>query len=255
MSTAPHLAQLYRYPVKGLTPELLQSSELIAAENMPFDRIYAIENGPGKFDPRAPKHLPKISFLMLMRNERLAALRTHFDPETHRLTIQRDGQQVAVGDLSTALGRLAIEQFIQADMKDELRGAPKVVSAPGHAFTDVPVKCVHVVNLASIRDLERKLSRPVDPRRFRANLLVDGLEPFAEFTWLDKTITFANGVALTVFDRTVRCAATEVDPVTAQRDLAMLASLQRNYGHAEFGIYAKVAVGGSLSAGEGFGVA
>ena len=42
---------------------------------MPFDRAYAIENGPGRFDPEHPAHLPKINFLMLMRNERLATLR------------------------------------------------------------------------------------------------------------------------------------------------------------------------------------
>ena len=84
------LAALYRYPVKGLTPEPLDSVELRPGETLPFDRAYAIENGPGRFDPAQPRHLPKINFLMLMRDERLATLRSSFDDRTQTLTIARD---------------------------------------------------------------------------------------------------------------------------------------------------------------------
>ena len=72
---SPELKALYRYPVKGLTPEQLENVQLTPGETLPFDRAYAIENGPGRFDPDAPRHLPKINFLMLMRDERLATLR------------------------------------------------------------------------------------------------------------------------------------------------------------------------------------
>ena len=70
----PHLARLYRYPVKGLSPERLDRVEVTSGETLPFDRAYAIENGPGRFDAAAPRHLPKVNFLMLMRDERLATL-------------------------------------------------------------------------------------------------------------------------------------------------------------------------------------
>jgi uncharacterized protein len=65
-----NVQSLYRYPVKGLTPETLQTVELTPGQTVPFDRVYAIENGPGRFDPENPRHLPKISFLMLMRRSR-----------------------------------------------------------------------------------------------------------------------------------------------------------------------------------------
>ena len=68
------VSSLYRYPVKGLTPEPLQSVTLGPGETLPYDRAWAIENGPGRFDPEQPRHLPKINFLMLMRDERLATL-------------------------------------------------------------------------------------------------------------------------------------------------------------------------------------
>ncbi len=95
---------LYRYPVKGLSPEALQSVTLREGQTLPGDRRYAIENGPIGFDPADPKYYPKIRFLMLMRNERLAALRTLFDDATNTLTIRHNNAEAARGDLETAGG-------------------------------------------------------------------------------------------------------------------------------------------------------
>ncbi len=242
------LAALYRYPVKGLTPEPLDRVQLTAGETLPFDRAYAIENGPGRFDPQQPRHLPKISFLMLMRDERLATLKTRFDDATETLTILRDGKQVARGQLTTPLGRQLIEQFIAAYMKAELRGPPKIVHAAGHSFSDVAAKCVHIVNLASVRELERVSGRAIDPLRFRANLYVEGLEPWIEFDWLDKEL-HVGAVKLAVFARTTRCEATNVDPESGARDIAVPELLARTWGHSDFGVYAKVADGGEIVAG------
>src|SRR5690606_18605444 len=138
------LTAIYRYPVKGLTPEPMQRVALAPGLTLPFDRAWAIENGPGRFDPAAPRHLPKINFLMLMRDERLATLRSAFDEATRILTISRDGKPVVHGALDTPLGRQLIEQFIAAYMRAELRGPPKIVQAPGHSFSDMAAKCVHI---------------------------------------------------------------------------------------------------------------
>jgi hypothetical protein len=245
------LQSIYRFPVKGLTPESLQTVVLSPGETLPFDRAYAIENGAKKFDPDSPRYLPKIAFLMLMRDERLATLRTQFDDATQVLVVLRQGKQVARGQLDTALGRQMIEQFFAAYMKSELRGAPRVVSSPGHSFSDVAAKCVHIVNLASVRDLERVVGRPVDPLRFRANLYIDGVEPWAELGWLGKTIAIGKA-RLSVTKRTQRCEATNVDPETAARDMAIPAVLSRTWGHSDFGIYAQVKTGGAIACGDAF---
>lgn len=245
-ATAARVTGLYRYPVKGLSPEALDSVELSPGKTFPLDRTYAIENGLGRFDPEAPKHLPKINFLMLMRDERLATLRTRFDDATQTLTILRDGKQVAGGQLSTSIGRQLIEQFVAAYMKEELRGPPKIVQAPGHSFSDVAAKCAHIVNLASVRELERVVGRPVNPLRFRANIYLEGFAPFVELGWIGKQIN-AGATRLSVFDRTSRCEATNVEPQTGTRDMAIPATLRRAWGHTDFGVYAKVVVGGRLA--------
>ena len=247
-SSPPTLDALYRYPIKGMSPEALDRVTLLPGQTVPLDRAWAIENGPGRFDPAAPRHLPKINFLMLMRDERLATLKSKFDDATQTLTIHRDGKQVARGQLTTPLGRQLIEQFLAAYMKAELRGPPKIVHAEGHSFSDVSAKCVHIVNLASVRELERTIGRPVDPLRFRANLYLKGIEPWREFKWLGSEIE-AGPVKLAVFARTQRCEATNVDPATGTRDMAIPAHLMRSWSHQDFGIYAKVVTGGELAVG------
>lgn len=245
----PRLNAIYRYPVKGLTPQRLDRVDLAAGETLPYDRAWAIENGPGRFDDQAPRYLPKISFLMLMRNERLATLEAQFDEETETLTILRGGRQVARGQLGTKLGRQMLEQFFAAFMKDALRGAPRIVSAPGHSFSDVAAKCLHIVNLATVAELERAGGQPIDPLRFRANLYVDGIPAWAEFGWIGKEIAIGPA-RIKVFDRTTRCDATNVDPKTGARDMAIPAVLQRRWSHSDFGVYARVTTGGPIAAGD-----
>src|SRR5262252_3919756 len=118
-SARPCLRAIYRYPVKGLTPEALERAALAPGDTLPFDRAYAIEHAGGRFEEASPRHLPKTNFLMLMRNERLATLRSKFEDDTETLTLSRDGKPVARGRLSTPLGRRLIEQFIAAYMQRE----------------------------------------------------------------------------------------------------------------------------------------
>lgn len=243
------ILSLYRYPVKGLSPQQLGGVRLEPGNTLPWDRAYAIENGPGRFDPDNPKHLPKINFLMLMRNERLAALRTEFDDETQTLTINRDGRQIAKGALGSKLGRQLIEQFLAGYMKDELKGPPRIVSAPGHSFSDVSAKCLHLVNLATIREVEGVVGRPLDPTRFRANVYFDGPEPWAEKNWLGRNLRIGEA-RLKVFAETNRCEATNVNPETAERDTAIPPTLLRTYGHTAVGVYATVATGGEVRPGD-----
>src|SRR5882757_11402783 len=112
MSPTPsaHLASIYRYPVKGLSPEALPRVALGVGQTLPADRRYAIENGPSGFDPAAPAWMPKAYFLMLMRDEWLAGLHAHFDDENHILTLRQDNAILAQGNLETAEGRTAIER-------------------------------------------------------------------------------------------------------------------------------------------------
>lgn len=243
------ISAIYRYPVKGLSPESLPSVTLAPGLTLPADRMYAIENGPSGFDPAAPQHFPKQRFLMLMRNERLAALDTHFDDATHTLTIRFNGAEAARGDLRTPEGRQAIENFFASYSADELQGQPKVLFSDGHSFSDVAAKVVSIINAASVAAVENAAGAPIDPLRFRGNLLVEGWPAWHEFDLLDQTLAVGD-VRLKVFKRIVRCAATNVEPRTGIRDLEIPKTLMQAFGHMDCGIYAQVIEGGTIAAGD-----
>jgi uncharacterized protein len=243
------IASIYRYPVKGLTPETLERATLSPGQTLLADRRYAIENGPSGFDPAQPKWLPKPHFLMLMRDEWLAGLRTHFDDASHVLTIRHNGKIAVQGDLETAEGRAAIENFFASAWAGQIKGPPKVLSSQGHSFSDVARKVVSIINLASVRAIDNMVGAPVHPLRFRANLYVEGWPAWHEFDLVDRTLKIGD-VKLSVVKRIVRCAAINVDPDTAERDLAIPQALQRRLGHADCGIYAEVIAGGSIAVGD-----
>jgi len=240
---------IYRYPVKGLSPQVLDRVRLTAGATLPADRLYAIENGPSGFDPAAPAYFPKQRFLMLMRNERLAALRTDYDEASHTLTIQAEGREAACGDLRTKQGRLAIEAFLRRFMPDELRGPPKVLFGDNHSFSDVAKKVVSLINLASVTAVETAAGAAVHPLRFRGNIYVAGWPAWHEFDLLGREVEIG-GARLKVIKRIVRCAATDVDPGTGIRDLTIPKTLLQNFGHADCGVYAQVVTGGDIARGD-----
>ena len=248
MADTSRIQAIYRYPIKGLSPELLAHVPLAVGATLPADRLYAIENGPAGFDPAAPRHQPKQRYLMLKRNERLARLRSRFDDGSHILTIASEGREVR-GDLRNVEGRAAVEQFFAGYCADELRGPPRVLHAPGFSFSDVAAKVVSIINLASVAAIENVVGVPVDPLRFRANLYVAGWPAWHEFDLLDRQIAIGDA-RLKAVKRIVRCAATNVDPVTGIRGLEIPATLLQRFGHGDCGIYAEVVHAGAIAIGD-----
>lgn len=241
----------YRYPVKGFSPDKLDAVTLQPGGTFPLDRAYAIENGPSGFDPTAPKHISKMKFLVLAAEPKVAELTSRFADDGHRFTLVKAGVEQLSVSLATEAGRAELEAFIAAYFSAELRGAPRVLAQAGHSFSDIGDKAVHIVNLASVRDLSEKLGRDLDPLRFRANIYVDDMPAWSEFDLIDGTIA-VDGLALSPFHRTQRCAATNVNLSTATRDEEIPQALYAAYGHRHLGIYARVATAGSLKIGDRF---
>jgi hypothetical protein len=250
MTAAAKIQSIYRYPVKGLSPEPLQGARLVVGETVPGDRLYAIENGPSRFDPALPRYQPKTHYLMLMRNERLATLKTRYDAVGRTLIVAHDGRETVRGDLGSPRGRAAIERFFAGFCADELRGPPKVLHAPGFSFSDVARKVVSIINLASVAALEDVVGAAIDPLRFRGNVYVSGWPAWHELDLVGREITIGPHARLKVVKRIVRCAATNVDPDTGVRDLAIPDALQRTYDHADCGIYAEVLRAGEMAVGD-----
>jgi len=246
---------IYRYPVKGLSAEKMDRVALMPGECLPHDRRFAVALGSTRFDPQHPEWLPKIGFVMLMRDEKLAQLRTRFDAESGVLAIAANGRELLRAAMTEPDGRRRVAEFL-ADFLGDVDGPLRVVEAPGHAFADArrkpnatTDKYVSLINRASIAALEEAMGVPVDPLRFRANVYLEGAPAWREHDWVGCEITLG-AARLRVVSPITRCAATQVNPVTAQRDLDIVAALERAFGHINMGVYAEVVAGGEISLGD-----
>lgn len=250
------IAKLYRYPIKGLSAEALERVTLSPGRCLPQDRRFAIALGTTDFDPTHPAWLSKTHFIMLMRDEALARLDTRFEPDGAVLTIAEDGRLLVEASLTDPERRRRIAEFFDGFLGGAVAGPLRVVEAPGHAFADAQPKpnasteqYVSLINLASIRELEGAIGAPVDPIRFRANVYFEGPPAWAEHEWMERHIT-VGAAQLRVISPITRCAATEVNPATAKRDLDVVKTLMRRWGHNIMGIYAEVVAGGDLAIGD-----
>jgi uncharacterized protein YcbX len=245
------IRSLYRYPVKGFSPEPLAGADLVAGGYFPCDRLYAVENGPSGFDPEAPAFVSKTRFTVLARIPKVALAHTAYDETSGLFSITAEGHPGFSGDLRTDGGRAAFAAWLTAFLDaDDLNGALKVLTAPPHRFTDDLKGFVSVINLESVRDLEAKLGRPVDPLRFRANLYVDGWPAWSELELQPGAAVRIGAAQTSVYKPITRCIATHVDPVTGERDIDMVPALRDLYGHLYCGVYLNVTAGGRVEIGD-----
>jgi uncharacterized protein len=250
------IAAIYRYPVKGLSAEAIDRVSLTPGECLPQDRRFAVALGTTAFDPLCPDWLPKTRFIMLMRDESLARLHTRFDAANGRLSIAQRDRVLLDEPIGEPAGRQRIGAFFDEFLAGAVAGPLRVVEAPGHAFADARRKpnattdqYVSLINLASIRALEAVIGAAVDPLRFRANVYFDGVPAWRELDWLGGEIA-VGGARLRIVAAITRCAATQVNPLTAERDLDIVATVERRFGHNLMGVYAEVAGGGAIAIGD-----
>ncbi len=245
---------LYRYPVKGLTPEPLDQATLTPGRCIPWDRAFALAQGEAKLDPTHPAWISKTNFMCLARNAKAALLHTSFDEAASTLTIVPPGGGNLTASPFTATGRATLTSFLTAFLGEETRygtngQAPQFHYFPQHSFCDHKTQVVSLIGLGSLHALEDAVGAPRDPRRFRANIYIDDIAPWAEFSWLDREIQIG-GARLLVQERIDRCAATMVNPDTGVRDANPVKELQQHFGHVDLGIFAEIVAGGDIRPGD-----
>ncbi len=243
------VSALYRHPVKGFTPEPLERVDLASGRFFPGDRMYAVEVGPSGFDPAAPAHVSKMKFTVLARIAGIARVRTAWDETTGVMTFSAEGVPDIAARLDDADDRMRLEAWLTDFLGEEATGPLRLLAGEGHRFMDDPMGHVSVLNLASVRDLETRLGRPLDPLRFRANVHVEGWPAWVENDWAGREMTLGPA-RLTVVKPITRCAATHVDPATGVRDIHVVNALFEQYGHRWCGLYLSVLDGGRVAVGD-----
>ncbi|MBS1675435.1 MAG: MOSC domain-containing protein [Actinobacteria bacterium] len=238
----PHVVALYRYPIKGFTPESLPALTVQADGRIAGDRVLAFRfaEAARPEDRDGLDYWPKSKGLALESFPALAALRLTYDEQRQRVRIVHDGSVLAETGLDDA-GRSALVDAVTAFVQDSPDG--KRLKRPGRLpltlvgdgstsrFQDRSRGFVSVHSAASVTALGAALAQEVDDRRFRSNVVIGGVDAWQELDWEgDVTI---GGVRLTTAGPIVRCLATHANPDTGERDARVLTTLTGSFGQAE----------------------
>jgi uncharacterized protein YcbX len=107
---------------------------------------------------------------------------------------------------SCRLVRIADDMVRVVDREFAVSGEVQVGFADGYPFL--------LTSEASLEDLNRRMAAPLPMNRFRPNIVVAGVEPFAEDGW--KRISIGE-MTFEVVKPCARCVITTTDQVTAER--------------------------------------
>ncbi|WP_341579228.1 MOSC domain-containing protein [Microbacterium schleiferi] len=235
------VAALYRYPVKGFTPEPRERIVVQDDGRVEGDRVLAFRfaDAVEPEDEEGLEYWPKKRGLALMDMPSLARLRLSYDSDRGHLAI-RDGERVLVDAVLDDAGRRQIEDAVTA----WLRETPDVrhLKRPGRLplrligdgvtsqFQDRPRGYVSVHAAASVVDLGRAADAVVDDRRFRSNVVIEGIPPWRELEWQGRVRI--GDVIFAVQRPIVRCAAIMANPDTGLQDAPLLRILTREFGQS-----------------------
>jgi MOSC domain-containing protein len=235
----PHVAALYRYPVKGFTPESRESLEITPGGRIAGDRVlgFRFADTPEPDDAWSSKH----GMLVLMNTPGLARLRLSYDETAHRLRIACDEGPLVDEPLDSE-GRRRISEAVGAFAaglaESPLVGHPQrlplrlVGDGVSPRYQDRPDGYVTMHGRGSVAALAHALGTEVSELRFRSNVAIEGLEPFEEQEWMGKTLRIGSA-RFRVHAPIRRCLATHANPQTGQRDQPVLTTLTRSLGQEE----------------------
>jgi uncharacterized protein YcbX len=176
-----HVAELWRYPIKSLAGERLESVELLP-DGLPGDRMLRVVDGDGE----------------------LVTARTR--PRLLALDASLDG-----GDAPLVDGRAwddpATHAAVTAAAGDDARLAPP--AAGGHAFDESPLLVATDGAIASLG---------YDGRRFRPNIVIAGVDGMDERGWDGRRLRIGDGAEVDLGHLCERCVLTTFDPDTQEQD-------------------------------------
>ncbi|MEP7337308.1 MAG: MOSC N-terminal beta barrel domain-containing protein [Acidobacteriota bacterium] len=225
---------IFRYPVKSMAGEQLESSKL-GWHGLEGDRRFALHRlgNESGFPWLTAGRLPQLlQYKPVNKGDSDGDLPTHvITPDGRELELRGEALQQ---ELSAAFGSPVQMMRLDQGIFDEAK--------------------VSVISTATIQAIGQEAGSDLDVRRFRPNLLIETLDgkPFAEDAWVGKVIRFkddASAAGLSVLMRDIRCAMINIDPMTGISDPKVLkAAVRLNDNDA--GLYASVVKPGSLSVGD-----
>ncbi len=239
------IANIARHPIKSHGREDLASVMLAAGQGLPFDRHWAVAHDAAKL---VDGWNPCVNFARGAKAPGLMAVSARLDEGARKVTLTHPDKADLTFAPDNADDLARFLDWVQG-LNPAGRAQPARIVKAGVAMTDTDFPSVSIFGLASNRDLSAQMGQDLSPNRWRGNLWVDGLAPWAEFDWVGRDVQIGDAV-LHVQERIVRCKATSANPATGQIDADTLGALNDGFGHQDFGVYARVIVAGAVTVGD-----
>jgi uncharacterized protein len=236
----PHVVALYRYPVKGFTPESCECLTVLENGRIAGDRALAFRFGDSPLPEDAWSR--KYGFAVLANTPGLARLSTRLDHEARRLRVELDGELLGDETLDEPGRRrleAAIEQFVLGLAENPLVDHPErrplrlIGDGVTPRYQDSEQGQITLHSRESLAAVGAALRDPaVDEARFRSNIAIDGVEAWAEQNWIGRRVRIG-GVELDVARPKTRCLATHANPRTGERDHRVMQTLVAAFAQQE----------------------
>jgi len=232
----PRVTALYRYPVKGFTPESCSTLTLLEEGRVAGDRALGFRFADSGLPEAAWSR--KYGYAVLANTPGLARLDARFDHHTLRLRIALGDEVLADAPLDTK-GRkeiaAAVERYVLSQTENPLADHPErrplqlIGDGVTPRYQDSQVGEITLHSNESLADVAAALRTPdVDGVRFRSNILIEGVSAWEELDWIGRTVRIGT-VELEVSRPKTRCLATHANPTTGERDLPVMQTLVRAF--------------------------
>ena len=236
----PRVAALYRYPVKGFTPEECETLTVLDEGRIAGDRVLGIRFADTEAADDAWSK--KTGMVALVNTPGLARLHIRFEEEALRLRISL-ASTVLVDEVLNNEGRkriaAAVADYVLKLDENPLSGHPErlPLRVVGNGITpryhDAEAGQVTLHGRGSLHVLAAALrDAEVSELRFRSNIAVDRLGAWEEQSWVGRKLRMGT-VDFDVVKPKLRCLATHANPKTGERDLPILTTLTRVFGQEQ----------------------
>ncbi|WP_137824936.1 2Fe-2S iron-sulfur cluster-binding protein [Brevibacterium sp. 2SA] len=248
--------RLFRFPVKGFPAEEIAEAVVDADRGILGDRVAAFTNG--SLDVPADQWQRYSAFTVLKNDPDLQRWHVASAPAeaVPELTLTAPDGEATTFRADDLESRAEAAEFLGARIPPQGR-FPRSLVVAGQGMFDSRESGISLINPATVAAIGATdegraalgAGDDLDPLRFRGNILLDGLEPFAEFGLIG-TIVRVGGVRLAISQAIERCPATTVNPVTTEVDVNVPRLLASACGHVHCGVYGRILESGVITAGD-----
>ena len=236
----PRVIALYRYPVKGFTPEACETLTVLDEGRIAGDRALVFRFANADMPDSAWSR--KQECVVLMNTPGLARLEVRFDATALRLRISLGGavlEDAVLDDDGRRRLAAALANYVLKLDENPLSGHPERLPLKLIGDGITPRYQDNVGGQATLHSRESLAAVAAaagDPgfseARFRSNIAIEGVSAWQENEWLGRGIRIGR-VEFDVVKHKVRCLATHANPRTGERDLRVMTTLMRAFGQQE----------------------